>query len=206
MAVNKINKLKHPIAVYIPYLLTEGLITYESIISFKQYTYIKSQFVDDFSEFKAKASEVDIEWLQMKINQLSNTEEIAINSEILCGKRKIYLPLVDLSPKDINNKKFHEVISKLLDYWGMDFFVFDSGRSFHLYGTKPFKTKSSWLKFTASLLLLNEPGKQTLIDTRWVGHRMMAGFSSLRLSNNTAQYKRYPILMGMLSEISSSIA
>lgn len=205
MAANNINKLKHPIAVYIPHLISEGLIPLESDISFKRYTYIKSQFIDDFSEFMVPASIIDINWLQIQISQLSIHEEIAINSEILCGKRKLYLPLVDLSPKNINNKNFHDVISKLLNFWEMDFFVFDSGRSFHLYGARPFKTKSNWMRFTASLLLLNEPGKQTLIDTRWVGHRIMAGFSSLRLSNNTSQYKRYPIFIGMLSELLSGI-
>lgn len=202
MAVNKVNAAKHPISIYIEYLKQNKLVDINSTFSFKKYIYKKTEFKDEYKEYGVTLSHINLDWLRDEINSLSPIEELAINSTIKTNHKKIYLPLVDLSPRDITNKASHDVINKLLDYWKMDFFVFDSGRSFHLYGTKPFHTKSNWLKFTASLLLLNEPGKQILIDTRWVGHRLMAGFSSLRLSNNTDQYKRYPLFIGMLSELS----
>ena len=52
-----------------------------------------------------------------------------------------------------------------------------------------------WIKFMGSLLLLNIPGKIKIVDSRWVGHRLLGGYASLRWSNNTRQYKRFPVLI-----------
>ena len=88
----------------------------------------------------------------------------------------------------------------LQSYWSMEFAIFDSGRSFHAYGNRLLSTEE-WIQFMGSLLLLNEPGKNKLIDTRWIGHRLMAGYSSLRWSCNTRWYKRFPTFIGLLSEL-----
>jgi hypothetical protein len=50
-----------------------------------------------------------------------------------------------------------------------------------------------------SLLLLNKPSGFKLIDERWVGHRIMAGYSALRWSCNTKQYKKMPTQIGYLN-------
>lgn len=42
------------------------------------------------------------------------------------------------------------------------------------------------------LLLINPRNGAEVVDTRWVGHRLIGGFGSLRWSNNSGQYLGLP--------------
>ena len=69
---------------------------------------------------------------------------------------------------------------------------FSSGHSFHAYSTK-LLTHKEWLSFMGSLLLVNSVDAQnSIIDTRWIGHRIMSGYGSLRWSNNSGKYLQIP--------------
>lgn len=199
MGVNKVNIEKHPISVYLNYL--RKLVPDEdAYLNFKSYTYQKKSFNDECKEHITPLKMVDISWLENVSNSLMWNEELAITSIIDSGNGRFFIPMIDLSIKDLVRASSAPSINKFISYWDMDFFVFNSGRSFHLYGNKLFSSDRLWIKFMSSLLLLNEPGQQQIIDSRWVGHRLMAGYSALRLTNKTNQYKRYPIFVGMLTE------
>ncbi|MGC1520222.1 MAG: hypothetical protein WA803_01670, partial [Steroidobacteraceae bacterium] len=71
------------------------------------------------------------------------------------------------------------------------FLYFDSGRSFHAYGLQLI-SPGEWREFMAKLLLLNLPEGEHLIDARWVGHRLVAGYGALRWSANSDFYLQVP--------------
>ncbi|WP_189614157.1 primase 1D-like protein [Pigmentiphaga litoralis] len=71
------------------------------------------------------------------------------------------------------------------------FIWFESGRSFHGYGTDLLNTQS-WVKFMGLLLLANAPRFDATVDPRWIGHRLLAGYSALRWTKNTSNYVGLP--------------
>lgn len=72
------------------------------------------------------------------------------------------------------------------------FRYFNSGRSFHGYGTSLLKYEE-WVAFMGKLLLLNnEDCAHELIDSRWVGHRLIKGTGALRWTQNNEKYLTIP--------------
>jgi hypothetical protein len=57
-----------------------------------------------------------------------------------------------------------------------------SGQSYHLYLGTLF-SHTQWVKFMGRILLLNSRSEPPTVDARWVGHRLMAGYSALRWSS-----------------------
>lgn len=203
MAVNKINVNRHPASIYIEHLrdYCQSFSSDLTLLSMKTYTYIPSSLSDPHKEFRVVLSEVNTDWLDNKIKCMRPSEELAINSKVYFDHDvSRYIPMVDLGISKFTSDIFG-VINDFMSQWNMDFFVFDSGRSMHLYGKELLDSHDVWVKFMGSLLLLNQRGGRNIIDTRWVGHRLLGGQSSLRWSNNTMQYKRYPVYIGMLSEL-----
>lgn len=202
MGVNRVNYRRHPCRTYIDHLLGLRRVRHSenTIVSFKKYIYIPSTILDENIHFSESIDDINMDWLDDCLNELEHDEELAINSTLNIDGRNFFIPMIDLSTSDLTIDNIR-VFDEFMDYWNMDFFVFDSGRSFHLYGTKLLLSNRTWTKFMGSLLLLNKRGGKTLIDTRWIGHRILAGESSLRWSNNSFHYKRYPIFHSMMSEL-----
>jgi hypothetical protein len=65
----------------------------------------------------------------------------------------------------------------------------DSGNSFHFYGRK-LLAPSDWQAFMGQCLLFNERGKYPIIDWRWLGYSLIAGYSTLRILKSSS--KREP--------------
>jgi len=74
---------------------------------------------------------------------------------------------------------------------------FSSGRSFHGYSTYLLGPKD-WREFNGRLLLVNNNTIGNVIDSRWIGHRMIAGYSSLRWSKNTEIHSQTPTRVNKL--------
>jgi hypothetical protein len=55
--------------------------------------------------------------------------------------------------------------------------VLESGRSYHLYGYEPVD-ELAWLRFMGRCILANP-----LTDTRYIGHRLIAGYAVLRITS-----------------------
>lgn len=114
--------------------------------------------------------------------------EIAINSRILVApdNREVHVPLVDFTePERVPVQVAAEAL--VTEYRTQSAALFSSGRSFHLYLGAPL-SKAEWVRFMGRILLLNLPGRPQLVDARWVGHRLLAGYSSLRWSARTPPY------------------
>ncbi|WP_439836024.1 primase 1D-like protein [Aeromonas caviae] len=201
MGVNRVSYRRHPCRIYIEHLLDLRQVrrSVKTIISFKRYIYTPSTIRDENIHFVEAIDNIDMHWLDNYLSRLDFDEELAINSTITIDGIDYFIPMIDLSTSELTTDNIR-VLDEFMNYWDMDFFVFDSGRSFHLYGTELLRSNETWTKFMGSLLLLNKRGGKTLIDTRWVGHRILAGESSLRWSNNSLHYKRYPIFHSMMRE------
>lgn len=72
--------------------------------------------------------------------------------------------------------------------------LFSSGRSYHLYGLS-LLTQEEWVQFMGRSLLLNMPGREEVVDSRWIGHRLLAGYGALRWTKNSARYIAEPRLL-----------
>ena len=89
--------------------------------------------------------------------------------------------------KQIKLQKFRDILS--------NFQVYTSGNSFHGYGNI-LLSEHLWKEFTIGMLLLNYTRENLptniIVDTRWVAHRILSGFASLRWSNNAEGPKVLP--------------
>lgn len=193
-SINKLKRNRHPIN-YI-----EGIVGGRNItLNFSEYSYHPQTLEDVRTTFPVNVSNLNFEWLENELLSLGSDQELALHSNVLYNGKKLHLPMIDFTIKR-NETNALAVMKELASFWKMDFYIFFSGKSFHAYGSKLVSNKK-WLEFMGSLLLLNIPGKtNNIIDTRWVGHRVLAGYSALRWSNNTSSYKQYPTYVGRISE------
>ncbi|MFT7007642.1 MAG: hypothetical protein ACJAXJ_002171 [Colwellia sp.] len=158
--------------------------------NFSEYTYLPRTIKDERHCFTEPLENLNIDYLTSLLYRLNSNKDLAMHSIINIDSKKHHLPMIDFGMKNISDFSIPP-IKKFIEYWNMDFAIFNSGRSFHAYGTR-LLSEDEWIKFMGSLLLLNEPGGRKVIDTRWIGHRILAGYSALRLSCNSSQYKTYP--------------
>lgn len=167
-----------------------------SIVNFSRYRYFPHSFKDEREIFEVPLVNLDKSSLLDMLIDLDDGQELSLNSNIQSSHYKYHLPLIDFGGKD--SKVIETTLKEFCSYWDMHFQIYSSGRSYHAYGSK-LLNESDWIKFMGSLLLLNVPGSSKIIDDRWVGHRILAGYSSLRWSKNTSQYKKYPTHIGVLN-------
>jgi hypothetical protein len=116
--------------------------------------------------------------------------ELAVHSDLLMRDgRRLHLIMVDMS----TSARAH--LEKLRTFLGDNVFQriawYASGRSFHGYG-ESFLERDDWVKFMGLLLLANQPRLEPTVDPRWIGHRLLAGYASLRWTCNTSYYLKLP--------------
>ena len=116
------------------------------------------------------------------LQQVDENEEIAFDSIITManGKAKKHIGLVDFNTSE---KERAEQASWLLiqEYHVRRAALVFSGRSYHLY-LGILLSHAEWVKFMGRILLLNLRDQTPVIDSRWVGHRLIGGYGSLRWS------------------------
>jgi len=130
------------------------------------------------------------DFVSKKIDLVPPTAELALNSEFLCSDGKVYhLIMIDMA----TGAKAH--LDKLRSFLDNNLFGgiawFNSGRSFHGYGTE-LLSHEQWVKFMGLLLLANLPNAVPTVDPRWIGHRLLAGYAALRWTKNSHFYKSVP--------------
>ena len=122
-------------------------------------------------------------------------QEMAMHSDLrLTSGERLHLVMVDMS----TSSKAH--LEKLRGFLGENLFQtiswFASGRSFHGYGESLLQ-EIDWVKFMGLLLLANQPRLEHTVDPRWIGHRLVAGYSALRWTKNTHHYLGLPTRLDM---------
>lgn len=160
-------------------------------VELAHYHYHKQSLFDERRILTVPARDLTQAKLRIFLEHLSVGKELAVQSRVYTRKQEIFhIPMIDFHGevntdilKTLKNYIHHDIYQK------MHFFL--SGRSYHAYSEK-LLNQEEWKQFMYSLLLINSPGQTDIIDTRWVAHRLLAGYGALRWSWNTKQYKQAP--------------
>jgi hypothetical protein len=177
-----------------PYFYIRQFVDSESQISdlvFSFYFYRPQSLVDERKVIiVARDSFLDTEEFLSILEKCPANFEVAFHSTIITKDGEtLHIPMIDMSTgARAQLDKLDEHIGKnLFDRLGF----FESGRSFHVYGNTLF-TEKEWMKFMGELLLSNKKDLKPLVDPRWIGHRLIAGYSALRWTKNTEHYLSLP--------------
>jgi len=139
--------------------------------------------------------EVTPEWLAERLAELRPHQEIAWHSWVESNGAVFHIPMIDFVGRPPDDLIF-EVSRMLTGEMGLSghLVLFDTGRSFHGY-FPDLLPEHAWSKYLGQLLLFNEDEHRSMIDTRWIGHALVRGFSALRWSHNTNRYQAMPRLV-----------
>jgi hypothetical protein len=123
-------------------------------------------------------------------------QDLALHSKLrLTGGARAHIPMLDLQGEF--REAWVDPIRALLTGFGVErFAVYATGRSAHVYGLSPI-AEADLVPYFARALLLNLPEEEPIVDVRWIGHRLEAGYGSLRWSCNGPRYLRKPELAGV---------
>ncbi len=162
---------------------------------FSKYTYIPDSIEDKRLCFTLKGSELTEEKIDSVFSTLSPDEELAFHSKIEINKRIFHFPFIDFSiPIDDWNfdRDFVRLKRLIPDKIIKKLALFNSGRSLHAYSLELLSSQE-WIDFMGRLLLVDlAESSHKLIDSRWIGHRLIGKYSSLRWSNNSTKYLTEP--------------
>lgn len=164
----------------------------EFLLEFSIYEYEPQSILDSRQTFRIEAASFTKNLIERKIEELESNKELAFHSILRYNKKKYHIPMIDFQS---NEGQVEQSIKSLKRVIPKDIFnelvFYNSGRSCHAYSLKLINN-SEWIKFMGRLLLVSLPNEEQVIDTRWIGHRLMSGFSSLRWSANTDNYLALP--------------
>ncbi|MCP3957171.1 MAG: hypothetical protein GY719_04905 [bacterium] len=129
-------------------------------------------------------------------------EEIAFQSRVYLGEERRgtvrHVPLVDFACKPEDERVVSAVgACNELGIGRMSLYA--SGRSLHGYA-ESLVTEREWARLLGRLLLENRRHDDEVIDSRWVGHRLLAGYGALRWSNSSGMYAATPTRFRLAEE------
>lgn len=160
------------------------------------YSYTPQTIEDDRYTFKLERKNLLEETLIQSL--LANTPalcELAFHSAVeLEDGRTFHIPLIDMSSKSFSLLNKYNNYTDIFSEKRLKTVWFYSGRSYHGYGSE-LLSYSDWVAYMGRLLLINIPAMPDIVDPRWIGHRLMGGYSALRWTRKTAQYKNLPTLI-----------
>lgn len=170
-----------------------------SEIHLSYYKYIPQSLSDGRTELTlSKKDFLEEEVIREIINKTPLNMELALHSKIKTQEGNfLHIPMIDMSTKSSVQ------LSKLQPYLGEKLYKsiawYESGRSYHGYGGFLIE-HDDWISLMGKLLLTNKPGFPPTVDLRWVGHRLIAGYSALRWTKQTKQYLQEPSSAKMIIE------
>lgn len=160
----------------------------EATFEFSKYVYTPDSLLDEREIFPAAGEDITEEWIQSTFLLLRPDQELAIHSKVSIAGRNWHIPMIDFSLEEEMSQEVFDRMSRYLPKSLMlNMAVYSSGRSFHAYSTT-LLTPKEWHHLMGRLLLINPRHVNDVVDTRWVGHRLIGGYGSLRWSNNSGQY------------------
>lgn len=163
----------------------------EIILQFGIYTYVPQTFEDRRTVHDVHFRKME-PWYNNACQELTRSQEIALQSTILVGKKKtiMHIPMVDFL-ESATLDDLREAVRTLQEHGLNEFFAYDSGRSFHLY-CLPLIQAGAIYPFFGRLLLLKGSELLPTVDPRWIGHRLIAGYAALRWTANTPNHQKEP--------------
>lgn len=163
-----------------------------SVFQLSRYVYMADSLLDEREYLSVHSREFTEEWVATTIRSLAVNQELALHSKILVNGRTWHIPMIDFAIEgelsEVALDRLRLFSPKSVRY---NMAVFASGRSFHAYSTTLLSPKE-WLAFMGRLLLINPKQGKEIIDSRWIGHRLIGGFCALRWSDHSGMYRGEP--------------
>jgi hypothetical protein len=182
-----------------PYYFLERMFSREeAVFQFSKYVYTPDSLLDQREIFDVSGSSITVDWLEEQFAGLRDDQEIAIHSKVVIDGRTLHIPMLDFAADRIGPEQLYRIKTFLPDRVFATTEFYCSGRSFHAYSSHLLGPKD-WQVFLGRSLLINPSNSRQIVDSRWIGHRLIAGYCSLRLSNNSRQYKGLPAKVGIRS-------
>lgn len=159
------------------------------VLGFSRYTYIPRNRRDVRERFSLPIDLVTEQWLHHQLLTLGPEQELALESRAKVGRTIRQVPMLDF--RGMTKGQLTAIMEVFPLEYSKGLHVYFSGRSYHAYFVH-LLTSREWVKFMGSALLCNTPHDPSVVDQRWVGHRLIGGYSALRWSCNTSHYKSLP--------------
>jgi len=164
----------------------------DAIFSLSKYVYVPDSLFDQREYLAIPAEDFSEARINDEIASLRSDQELALHSTVRIKGKKYHIPMIDFSiEKSVERNVFDRMSRYLPKSLMLNMAMYTSGRSFHAYSTTLLGSKD-WYDFMGRLLLVNPCRQPDIVDTRWIGHRLIGGFGSLRWSNNSRQYLGLP--------------
>lgn len=178
--------LPHPASCVSSLLDKDGA---HAIFSF--YKYVPDSPEDDRRVVVFECGSGGVERALALADSAGESEECAMHSLVTIDGFPFHIPMLDLACSELGPYQKKRLEKYLDSSLCGDLAFFDSGRSFHAYGGTLI-SPSDWAGFMGSSLLANEPCKDPVVDSRWVGHRLRAGYAALRWTANAPRSLKIP--------------
>lgn len=163
-----------------------------AFVPLSYYTYVPRTVADRRSTWlTSRLDFIDERHVHDVMNATPTGQELAVHSDLrMSDGTSLHLAMVDMS----TTSKAHlaKLRATLDDGSFEEISWFSSGRSFHGYGSS-LLPMNEWIRFMGLLLLANQPRLEPTVDPRWIGHRLVAGYSALRWTSNTPHYLGVPL-------------
>lgn len=164
----------------------------DAVFSLSKYVYIPDSLFDDREHIVISSKDFSETRINGEIASLRSDQELALHSKVRVKGKTFHIPMIDFSIEgSIGNDVFDRMGRYLPKSLMLNMAIYASGRSFHAYSTTLLGPKD-WCDFMGRLLLVNPHHLPDIVDARWIGHRLIGGFGSLRWSNNSHQYLGLP--------------
>jgi len=165
------------------------------VLEYSVYVYRGYGITESRKVCSIRAEELSEEWLEDRIGNLGDKQELAVHSRVQVDSKIFHVPMIDF----VNANYYDQIqrrIQHINDKLGQEVWIYSSGRSLHGYYFLLIE-EARWLEFLGSLLLCNSRGEfpNEIVDSRWVGHSLDHGFSALRWSQNTERHQAAPSLL-----------
>jgi len=166
------------------------------LFEFHLATYSKTTNYADYKKTIFPVNGSEIESLVPKaLGDLKPGEEMALHSSVYVGGYPKHIPMIDFfSPN------FQQCVLGLVWAFGSieDYAFYHSGNSYHAY-RKTLLSEEEWHKFMGKLILINKTSQ--IVDTRWIGHRLVQGCGALRWSCNSGKHVKVPSFVPLTPEM-----
>lgn len=162
-------------------------------MSFSKYLYRPQLVFDQRELVEVSVSDLDVFWIEDQISSLQPEWELALNSKVIDPSgRTHHLGMIDFVGRPDISLLSDRIRMVLGPQWALRVEYFDSGRSLHAY-LGGLMRPGEWHQHLGRLLLMNFPDSPPIVDTRWIGHRLLGGYSALRWSANSSHQFRVPV-------------
>ena len=168
---------------------------WETKLHFSRYFYRPQSVFDERECFQVSILDVTAEWLTSEVIALKKGWELALNSKVIDQRgRARHIGMIDFMGRPDMNLVSERVRNLLGARAAKRISYYDSGRSIHGYILE-LMGPAEWHRYLGRMLLMNAPDETPLVDARWIGHRLLGGYSALRWSANSQHYSQVPVLL-----------